>query len=429
MTVMFRSLVVRILLAVSTMTMIVAAVVVLRQPGLPPLSSDGIPVPFGSATVLKGSVINIGTRGDTRIIDAVWEGEESLSLEPGAMHFLLTREADNVPSGTTLHDALGDSPFIAYAYVTENAEVELERRSLLSRQEAVNYRELFPGTFVANRSVRATDFQNVHPDVTFVEPSSVTITSSMRILIIPETSSPIDFRFAPTSVCGNQIVEPPEECDDGNQTDGDGCSGNCTTEHCGVYPNSGTCCSACNGGAIGGTCTGSADTCCDQCATPTCGNQIVEPPEECDDGNQTDGDGCSGNCTTESGIHMTSSSSDSSSSISIIFGYEGTFTSPSAESSPSSSSSDQSYIPPYNSSSSSSGTPECKPSACHVNGTQTSGGGMCPIVSQMQCNDGVLPTAAGNCISLFSGCTGTAYSCLTQQKKDAGIACCPGNAS
>src|SRR3989338_4129191 len=32
---------------------------------------------------------------------------------------------------------------------------------------------------------------------------------------------------------------------------------------------------------------------------PECGNEIVEPPEECDDGNLVDGDGCSANCTDE----------------------------------------------------------------------------------------------------------------------------------
>jgi cysteine-rich repeat protein len=32
------------------------------------------------------------------------------------------------------------------------------------------------------------------------------------------------------AVCGNSAVEAPEECDDGNITDGDGCSATCTDE-------------------------------------------------------------------------------------------------------------------------------------------------------------------------------------------------------
>jgi uncharacterized repeat protein (TIGR01451 family) len=63
-------------------------------------------------------------------------------------------------------------------------------------------------------------------------------------------------------VCGNNITEPPEECDDGNTISGDGCSATCTLES-------------------------------------VCGNFIIEPPEQCDDGNTISGDGCSATCMTE----------------------------------------------------------------------------------------------------------------------------------
>jgi len=71
---------------------------------------------------------------------------------------------------------------------------------------------------------------------------------------------------APTSECGNGVVEPGEQCDDGNTTDGDGCSATCQTE-----------------------------------TTPAavCGNGVVEAGEQCDDGNTTSGDGCSATCQTE----------------------------------------------------------------------------------------------------------------------------------
>ncbi|MBI3781943.1 MAG: DUF4215 domain-containing protein [Deltaproteobacteria bacterium] len=61
--------------------------------------------------------------------------------------------------------------------------------------------------------------------------------------------------------CGDGIVSPPEECDDGNQTNGDTCDNNCTK--------------------------------------PRCGNGIVDAGEECDDGNQTNGDGCNNNCRVQ----------------------------------------------------------------------------------------------------------------------------------
>src|SRR3979409_1246525 len=58
------------------------------------------------------------------------------------------------------------------------------------------------------------------------------------------------------ATCGNGVLNPFEECDDGNNIGGDGCSANCMME-------------------------------------PACGNNILDPGEQCDDGNRIDGDGCS----------------------------------------------------------------------------------------------------------------------------------------
>lgn len=63
-------------------------------------------------------------------------------------------------------------------------------------------------------------------------------------------------------VCGNDIVEPGEDCDEGDTTPGDGCSATCQTES-------------------------------------ACGNGIVEAGEQCDDDNVMAGDGCSPVCTVE----------------------------------------------------------------------------------------------------------------------------------
>ncbi|MDD5739468.1 MAG: DUF4215 domain-containing protein [Candidatus Peribacteraceae bacterium] len=70
--------------------------------------------------------------------------------------------------------------------------------------------------------------------------------------------------------CGNTILDPGEQCDDGNKTDGDGCSLICQREWQTI---------------VGGE--------------ETCGNGIVESSEECEDGNRTDGDGCSHLCRWE----------------------------------------------------------------------------------------------------------------------------------
>jgi cysteine-rich repeat protein len=68
---------------------------------------------------------------------------------------------------------------------------------------------------------------------------------------------------APPAVCGNGKIEPPEQCDDGNTKNGDGCSSMCLKENA------------------------------------VCGNGKLEGNEECDDGNTTAGDGCDAGCQFE----------------------------------------------------------------------------------------------------------------------------------
>ncbi|MCX6714587.1 MAG: IPT/TIG domain-containing protein [Candidatus Uhrbacteria bacterium] len=77
------------------------------------------------------------------------------------------------------------------------------------------------------------------------------------------TGNPINVGQA---VCGNSSIENGESCDDGNTTDGDGCSSICLKE---------------------GT------------VAPTCGNGAMNTGEQCDDGNTIDGDGCSSKCLFE----------------------------------------------------------------------------------------------------------------------------------
>jgi cysteine-rich repeat protein len=64
----------------------------------------------------------------------------------------------------------------------------------------------------------------------------------------------------PPPRCGNGLLQPGEQCDDGNTTGGDGCSAICAGE---------------------------------------CGNHAIDPGEGCDDGNTFDGDGCSSICQIE----------------------------------------------------------------------------------------------------------------------------------
>ncbi|MFP2931111.1 lamin tail domain-containing protein [Pyxidicoccus sp. 3LG] len=71
--------------------------------------------------------------------------------------------------------------------------------------------------------------------------------------------------LVPVARCGNTAKEAGEQCDDGNNVSGDGCSASCGTET--VVPQA-----RCGDGRVGGL-------------------------EVCDDGNTTEGDGCSEDCS------------------------------------------------------------------------------------------------------------------------------------
>jgi len=88
------------------------------------------------------------------------------------------------------------------------------------------------------------------------------------------------------SYCGDGRKSAEEECDDGNVVGGDGCSPTCKVEHgynCFINFTDSEC---------------SSGSCPSNCFA-TCGDGIVAQEEECDDGNDFQGDGCF-NCTLES---------------------------------------------------------------------------------------------------------------------------------
>jgi cysteine-rich repeat protein len=92
------------------------------------------------------------------------------------------------------------------------------------------------------------------------------------------------------ALCGNQIVEPGEQCDDGNFVAGDGCTPDCkSNETCGngvVDVNE-----QCDDGNLD-----DHDGCQSICVRQHCGDAIVDPGEVCDDGNLAAGDGCTPDC-------------------------------------------------------------------------------------------------------------------------------------
>lgn len=140
----------------------------------------------------------------------------------------------------------------------------------------------------------------------------------------------VNFAYIPQNnpVCGNGSVEATEECDDGNKTSGDGCGSDCKKEICtdsdgGINYEIRGVITVLNSGSVPDMCTGNTLTeyhcesgsvpggeeyvcpygCSNGACKPQpvaeCGNSQVEMGEECDDGNNSAGDGCGPSCQTE----------------------------------------------------------------------------------------------------------------------------------
>jgi cysteine-rich repeat protein len=107
----------------------------------------------------------------------------------------------------------------------------------------------------------------------------------------------------PESVCGNGVLDPGEQCDDGDDYDYDACPTACINAYCGDgFAQDGM--EPCDDGNNGI----SNDGCLDGCMLPVCGDGIVDIYyEACDDGNSLDDDGCDHDCRPTEKIIFVSS--------------------------------------------------------------------------------------------------------------------------
>ncbi|MBK7579506.1 MAG: DUF4215 domain-containing protein [Myxococcales bacterium] len=90
--------------------------------------------------------------------------------------------------------------------------------------------------------------------------------------------------------CGDSLKNGPEECDDGNTTNTDGCTNACTLPKCGDgFQQAGEQCDDGN--------SSNTDGCLTTCVTASCGDGYVQAgTEECDDGNSSNTDSCVAAC-------------------------------------------------------------------------------------------------------------------------------------
>ncbi|MBI4704012.1 MAG: DUF4215 domain-containing protein, partial [Deltaproteobacteria bacterium] len=121
--------------------------------------------------------------------------------------------------------------------------------------------------------------------------------------------------------CGDGVLQPGEECDDGNPNNYDGCLTTCLKATCGDgfagpgeecddgnQDNSDSCVKGCKTAACGDGCVWAGmeqcddankvdgDGCTNACKLPKCGDAVVQQGEECDDGNQSNFDACTNAC-------------------------------------------------------------------------------------------------------------------------------------
>jgi cysteine-rich repeat protein len=93
--------------------------------------------------------------------------------------------------------------------------------------------------------------------------------------------------------CGDGMLDPGEDCDDGNAVNTDTCLDTCAAASCGdSYVGPGEACD--DGNDI------DDDGCGNDCAWIDCGDGITQPPEQCDDGNLDNTDSCVNTCVDAS---------------------------------------------------------------------------------------------------------------------------------
>jgi cysteine-rich repeat protein len=161
------------------------------------------------------------------------------------------------------------------------------------------------------------------PGVNIDEDADVMVDGGVDVdsMVLPDGSMPDSMTPDVTVVdlCGNDLVNIGETCDDGNQVSNDGCSNECLIE-IGWDCNSSVpsvCTPVCGDTLVRGTETcddgnevtettcntynGTCDICNNVCQTvtvvgPFCGDAVTNGTEECDDGNMNGGDICKNSC-------------------------------------------------------------------------------------------------------------------------------------
>lgn len=247
-----------------------------------------VPIPFITPQgALDASIVEIGRIGSggalqVFMVELSEPNDLSQMLFEDKVYLVKTSaDADDVPFDLAFLSGIAPDYFL-YKYTTIDATDEIVNRTNAS------FLARFPGQFGASATARANEAQHNNAISTFEQQHGVAFgpthntggtirfqPNSLYAVIVNEPSG--RFLMLHTfPVCGNGWVSGTEECDDGNEVFGDGCSDNCVVE-------------------FGFVCTGNPSIC---TAQSTCGNSVIEAGEQCDMGaqNGVSGGNCLSNC-------------------------------------------------------------------------------------------------------------------------------------
>jgi len=247
-----------------------------------------------------------GTAAGTVLVKDIYPGSGSSSARylfevNGRLFFVANDGAhgwelwtsDGTEAGTVLVRDIRSGSGRSFDPNSWSSFANVNGRLWFAADDDVHGRELWVSDGSAAGTVLLADIQ---PGVNSSFPGFITQLNQDVLLVASAANSGSElWRISAIALCGNAVLDPGEECDDGNVVNGDGCSVACRFERCGDGYLEGA--EVCDDGN-----TVAEDLCKNDCTPNVCGDGTIQTMiEACDDGNSVSGDGCSTDCVIEAG--------------------------------------------------------------------------------------------------------------------------------
>lgn len=206
-----------------------------------PLMAGNIPLPFGEAGALQGSLTKFGQRNGIDVYDVTFdhsEVSEHLTIDRiYLLHVSNTSSAMDVPLDLALTlSGTGGHLVDYYGYRYSDTVATQEKRDI----KAFRFKDRFPGQFFMSQTARRNDSKNGNLLSTFETANQITflrtdnVTGGVRLdpagalyVIVVNEKGGADIAVRDIVGCGNAKLDLPEQCDDGNTNDADYCRNDC----------------------------------------------------------------------------------------------------------------------------------------------------------------------------------------------------------